>query len=164
MAKIKVTITGDTQDVQMVFGHMQQAVGMTELGQFLRDDIDPYLRGRIAARFAGEGDDVVGQWLPLAASTVGIRQSRGLGGAHPINVRTHMMKDFLVTKPGDIKLSGLEATLTSPGPGDPLTDQKIRTAQQGKSYPNTPPRPVIGVNTVDLDYIHIQLTRYLFGA
>lgn len=166
MVDFRIDIFADIGSVDRIFAHMAQAVSMPELYEFLRVQVDPYIRTRISRRFTGEGDDVVGNWAPLAPSTEHIRAFKGYSPSHPINVRDHYMRDFLVGTPGNIvPLGTTGAVLTHPGvSGGPLTDQKIETAQMGKAYPRTPPRPVMGMNEADLAWMHFQLVHHIFSG
>lgn len=132
---------------------------------FLEDIVEPYISERIARRFYGEGDDVSGPWAPLKRTTEAIRSAKGFPPAHPINVRTSMMENFLTTNRGTVRSSTVDASLTHPDASkDPLMDQKIRAAQGGKSYPRTVPRPVIGLNEFDNLMIQSSLIRYMFSG
>lgn len=165
MVDFLVDIQVELGDVNRIFTHMEHAVGMVELGIFLETEVDLYLRKRITQRFAGEGDDVVGKWLPLAPATEKIRASKGYPPAHPINARTHYMEDFLVGQPGSVLPVGPAIVLTHPAAsGGGLMDQKIETAQKGRGNPQTPPRPVLGLNEADLAFIHFQLVHHLFAG
>lgn len=135
-----------------------------QLEKFLNDQIDEWVRDRISRRFAGEGDDVTGAWAPLLPATESIRASRGFPPAHPINQRTHMLRDWLVGTAGDVKVTGTGATYEHPGPTSGVMEQKLQTAQAGKGFPRTVPRPVLGLNEVDDLYIQFELTKFLLSG
>lgn len=165
MAQFRVDIQVTPDQLNGVILQMMQAIQVDVLADWLQEDIDPYLRARVEARFNQEGDDVVGAWLPLRASTERIRVAKGYPPSSPINVRSGQMRHFLTAVRGDVKQSGIQAELVFPGPvGDPLTEQKIRVAQQGKTAPVTPPRPVLGLNENDLFYIQTDLVRHMFAG
>jgi hypothetical protein len=134
----------------------------SNLADYLEDQVDPYLKGRVADRFAAEGDDAVGMWLPLSPATEQIRQSRGYGGAHPINVRTREMLNYILTGQADVSGTGDGQMISFPSNGGPSpVMDKIKTAQQGKPDPNTPPRPVVALSDTDERDIMISLEEYL---
>jgi hypothetical protein len=165
MPNFRVDISLEESQLRRLFAVLASNLMYINLEDFLADEVSPYLRRRIADRFIAEGDDVVGQWTPLAPTTERIRQSKGFPPAHPINARTHDMEDWLVMTPGDVKISSTEAVLTHPGPtNDGLMNDKMKAAQQGLTYPQTPPRPVIGVNQIDHDFIQSALVRYMFSG
>lgn len=127
---------------------------------FMQAGVAPYVRGRIAARFNSEGDDVTGRWHPLAAETEIIRQRHGYPGAHPINVRTGQMRNYLTSSPGNAISAGGVSQFEYPGApaaGDLMT--KLMTAQGGKANPSTLPRPVLGFNMND----SVALTALVAG-
>jgi|SRR3954462_643336 hypothetical protein len=143
-------------------GHNMSQAG---IAVFLETEIAPWVQRRVARRFAGEGDDVTGAWAPLAPATEAIRAARGFPPSHPINQRTHMMRDWLVANDGEIKIGGADVTLTYPGPtNDGLMDTKIKAAQMGKTYPQTPPRPILGLNDTDDLFIQSALVQFLLSG
>jgi hypothetical protein len=149
---------GFPQDLQT----MMQRVSDEGLRFFLADEVDPYLQDRIDQRFINEGDDAVGKWLPLSTATEAIRQASGFGGAHPINERYGDMHNFLTGEHGEATAFAGGAELVFPGPGvDPLNATKIETAQIGKAFPPTPPRPVVALSPVDEEDVLNDLTDYI---
>lgn len=157
-----VDIETDAASAVAVLAHLTMKLSPAGLHTFLDTMVDPFIRARVDQRFASEGDDVVGAWHPLTVATQMIRAAKGYPSAHPINQRSHKMHSFLVNTQSDVKPTGIGATLTHPPPtGDGLMNQKIQTAQAGKSRPRTPPRPVIGVNENDMLFITSELALYL---
>ena len=141
---------------------LRDRLSNTGLEDFLEDYADPYLKQRVQSRFAAEGDDAVGMWVPLNPATVLIRQGLGYGGAHPINVRTHDLVNYLLHSGPDVSGIPDGAELTFPARGAPTPIQeKIETAQQGKPLPMTPPRPVVALSQTDEREIGILLADYL---
>lgn len=132
------------------------------LEEFLEDIADPYLKDRASARFAAEGDDAVGRWLPLDATTVQIRLALGYGGAHPINQRTRDLMTYILTSGPETGrvAEGMELTFPAKG-GDALIQEKIRTAQSGKAIPSTPPRPVVALSEKDGRDLTMLLSDYI---
>ncbi len=148
---------------------MAQAV-LTRLGvkmstpammAWIQAAVVPYLQQRVAQRFAAEGDDVTGKWSPLKVETETIRLKHGYGGAHPINVRTNQMKNYLTGSFGQTTSAGGLTDLEFPHPGNVTGElaKKIMTAQMGTANPPTVPRPVLGLNMND----NIALTALLSG-
>lgn len=158
----ELTFESDVNDLSGVLASLYLKLSPPGLMAFLQSMVDPWLRMRTDNRFDSEGDDVSGAWHPLTHATQMIRAAGGFPSAHPINVRTGKMKSFLVGQRSDVKPNGLGATLTYPGAtADPDLIEKIKVAQQGKAYPRTPPRQVIGVNTNDMLFITSELIAYL---
>lgn len=158
-----ILIETDTEHLEMVVDELAYRVGPTGLTNFMFAFVEPWLRMRTANRFAQEGDDVVGKWHPLTKATEEIRRSKGYSPAHPINHRQGHMEHFLVNQRGDIKPTGLGVSITYPRAGANGQMEKIKTAQEGKSNPRTPPRPVLGVNENDAAYITSTLTAWIIG-
>lgn len=130
---------------------------------FMQSAVVPYVQQRTAARFAAEGDDVVGKWSPLKVETENIRIKHGYPGAHPINVRTGQMRNALVGSFGDVVSAGGLTELTYPD-GVSVTGQlarKIMTAQGGSMFPPTVPRPVLGFNENDSIALTALVSGYL---
>lgn len=147
MTYVNVVITGN---VSRKLGRLQRVLSPASIGAFLTTSAEQYLHNRAAQRFAHEGDDAVGQWQQLAFATQNIRSSQGFGAAHPINVRTGRLRDFIVNAPGSLQIDPTGAMLTLPGsqPSGEL-GEKFQTAQQGKP-PRTPARPVLAMSATDL--------------
>lgn len=155
----------DPRGVDPLFVALTRNLDQLNLAAFLDDTMDPFIRARIANRFQSEGDDVTGAWLPLARTTEAIRTAKGFPPAHPINQRTHMMRDWLVETPSSVKVIGAEVVITNPGTQPSgLMHQKIQTAQAGKTVPGTPPRPVMGLSQADDLYLQNALVNYLLSG
>lgn len=132
-----------------------------EIGDWMRDDLHDFLVNRANQRFASEGDDAVGPWAPLKTATETIRASLGYPPAHPINVRTHDLQNFLSGAPGNVVGAG---TWQFDWPGDAPSgelEDKMQTAQLGRVTPNTVPRPVIGLGVTDYNEIMDSLAAFL---
>lgn len=141
---------------------LERRVSPLGLNEFLRLHADPYLQLRVRARFANEGDDAVGQWLPLSQTTEHIRASMGYGPAHPINVRSRQMLNEFMTSRADVVMSGMGAILTFPGGGmSSSVANKISVAQGGKANPATPARPVLALSATDSITITADLAKYM---
>ena len=153
---VSIEVVGDSRGVTHMLSVLDTALNPVALVAFLEGSVDPHLQRRAADRFAAEGDDVVGAWAPLKPATVAIR-----GSAHPINVRTGEMIDYITQSDGDALPTPFGATLTSPGGAPPTGDllDKVRTAQQGDN--RTVPRPVLGLNHNDLTYVLITLAAWI---
>lgn len=170
-AGVDVQVFGDASEVEEMLEALDTRLDEASIAAFLGAHIDPYLRRRAKDRFRGEGDDVVGAWLPLASATEAIRESQGFPGAHPINRRTGELEEYITSgqmNPG-IPVPGVGATLEFPGtPPTGELKTKVETAQRGKPASGgsraTPPRPVLGINARDLTYTVSSLTFYLTGT
>ena len=162
-----VSITGDSKSVERMLMRLDTVLSPVAIAGFLGATVSPYLRGRAQARFTGEGDDVVGAWLPLSEATQEIRESMGYGAAHPINKRTGELEAYITQSAYSIMVDPLGAVLTMPGnqPTGELAD-KVKTAQQGKrgsknSWGDTDPRPVLGMNSNDTLFVLGALVTYV---
>lgn len=162
-AGIAISVVGDERGVLHMLNVLDTALNPAALVLFLEGVVDPHLRERAAERFADEGDDVVGQWSPLKPATVSIRESKGFGGAHPINVRTGEMYRYIVEEDGNALPTPYGASLTLPGrPATGELADKVTRAQQGDN--RTVARPVIGMNEVDLAWVLVALSKHIEGA
>jgi hypothetical protein len=157
------------KDVSAMLGRIESAVSGVGLSRFMAEMMRPYLNARARARFANEGDDVVGKWLPLSEGTAAIRESKGYPGEHPINHRTGQLERWITggavgvtTFPG-----GVLMTYPKDAPTGELA-QKIQTAQEGKGQPYTPARPVLGLNETDFLFaanaLETHITRAVRGG
>lgn len=143
---------------------LKERMELAKLTVFLKTAVVQYIQARVAKRFQSEGDDVTGRWTPLAVETELIRAAQGFPPSHPINVRTGEMMQFLVADSGDAIGSGGFAVLTYPSqPPTGELERKMRTAQLGKPFPSTPPRPVLGLNMNDNIFITAELAGYLMS-
>lgn len=158
---ISIQVIGDSVGVQRTLEHLEAKLSPPGLTTWIEADVDPWLRERAQARFTNEGDDVSGLWLPLSPYTQNIRNQMGYGPDHPINVRTGALEDY-ITSAGNVYPTGVGVTLEAPG-GTVAPDMaaKLVTAQQGSSFPATPPRPVLGVNERDLEAVMVTLANWI---
>lgn len=161
---LNIDVFVDRRNYDTVVGHISAKILPVGLSNFLDDRMAPYLKRRIAARFAAEGDAASGKWMPLRTATQNIRRSKGFGPAHPINDRTGEMRRFFQ---GQMQLSSpvaSGATLLMPG-SNPAGElgEKIKTAQIGKASPKTVARPVLAMNTEDADFAISELAVWIFS-
>lgn len=148
--------------VEQMLNRLDANLSGIALGKFLGVKVDQYIRLRAAGRFASEGDDVTGPWAPLADSTKDIRANQGFGPG-PINRRTGELEDYVVGTGGLVAVMVGQAVYTGPGvpPSGKGLMEKVKTAQGGKSYPNTKARPVIGINEQDLFWVLAALSDHV---
>lgn len=175
-AGVDVEFIGDDSGVQYMLHKADTAFNSVALVTFLTTEVQPYLQQRAKSRFANEGDDVVGRWVPLRDATQSIREAgrnQGLwtvGDDHPINVRTHEMENYVTSGQGNVFPVGIGgATMQYPRPsGKKSIRDKMRTAQKGGMAPNsghqTVPRPVIGLNEQDLMFVLTALSYHFARA
>lgn len=162
-----VVVFQDWTDVELMLTRLDTALSPVALATFLSGPVEEYLMGRIEQRFADEGDDVVGGWQPLHASTNEIREALGYSPEHPINVRTGEMLEFL-TAGGDTQVEPYGASVRIPR-DEPVGElqQKLEHAQVGgtqEGYSPTVPRPVMGMNLADLEVMLIELGTWIGQA
>lgn len=158
-------IAVEKKSLEALLTRMDTALSPFAIASFLGGPVEEFLQYRAAKRFQYEGDDAVGDWAPLKPATQAIRSQEGYGADGPINRRTGALEDYIVGTPGVARPHGLGATLTYPGTppkGETLT--KLRTAQQGKPYPSTVARPVLGIGEDDLAEILTLLSIYVGKA
>lgn len=167
---ISVEIIGTDKGVHAMLQRLDTAMSPPSIASMLAGEVGPYLRGRAIERFSQEGDDVVGRWKPLSSATEEIRANNsnwGVGPAHPINVRTGEMIEYVTEGTfEDVHPHSLGATLYYPSRKTRTShglDEKMKTAQQGKSRPSTPPRPVLGMNEADMSAILLLLAQHIKG-
>jgi hypothetical protein len=163
---IDIDITGDAQYVNKMIAHLEMKLGPQGLNAFLSMTIFPYLLNRAKERFQNEGDDVVGKWTPLAPATEVIRQSMGLGGAHPINVRTGELERYITQGSATAAVQSYPggSVLQHPAskPQGKLKN-KVQVAQRGdpKFARGVPARPVLGMNESDFGFTMAALAFYV---
>jgi hypothetical protein len=152
----------EDKSVEAMLFRLDTALNPVAIAVFLQGSVDPWVRQRAEQRFKGEGDDVVGRWAPLKESTQDIRAQSGYGASHPINRREGELEDYIVDSPNRLAVNPMGATLTMPGaPPTGELKKKFDTAQKGKDFPRTVPRPVIGLNEQDLVFILTSLATYI---
>lgn len=159
---IEIIFDVDDVGVAQQLRTLSGRLGAEGLRRFMDDKVDPFLKDRAGMRFLAEGDDAVGRWLPLASSTQAMRAALGYGAAHPINVRTRDMITYMLQSQSDSRTSALGAELVYPREQmSPDIYDKIKTAQEGKAKPRTPPRPVVALSKVDQTRITTDLAEYM---
>lgn len=153
----------DVKDVMRLIDTLDRLLDV-EIGHWMRDDLQDYLVNRASGRFTSEGDDASGAWAPLKPSTEVTRARHGFSPAHPINVRTHDLQNFILGASGSVVGAG---TWQFIWPGDPpsgdLVD-KMQTAQTGSVNPSTVPRPVIALGAKDYNEILDSLTVFMMNG
>jgi hypothetical protein len=141
-------------DVELAMTRFIELMTPAGIMAFLGAEVGPYLRQRARNRFAAEGDDVVGQWAPLAPSTVAIREGQQYPGEHPINRRTGEMENWVVDGGWDAyPFSGGGGLVYPQNEPTGTLREKVQTAQAGSASPLTQPRPVLGVNENDMLFV-----------
>lgn len=153
----------DSRDVEAMLARAASAVSGPSLALFMRASADPYLRRRAQERFASEGDAAVGGgWRPLRESTAQIRTELGYRPRHPINRRTGELEEFITGGVGSVVSEPQGAMLTRPArqPAGEVRD-KLETAQRGRDDPHTLPRPVLGLDTIDLQAVMVSLEAHI---
>lgn len=165
---VALEVLVEAESVEVVLARLDAAVSPEGLYYFLAGEVAPWIKSRAEKRFASEGDDVSGKWEELAPSTQDRRMNGDwpVGPAHPINVRTGELRDYIVGSDPLIVASEVVSTLTYPG-NEPRTrslTEKMTTAQVGRTTPRTSPRPVIGISETDLAYVMGALATHIRGA
>lgn len=155
MSEMHVVYTVDKKKAVGLVNGLDAALSDQGLFMFLHTRVSPWLRTRAKARFAGEGDDAVGQWAPLKQVTKDIRRTQGYPEG-PINKRTGFLERYIMGD-SDVATTGNMALLTHPGsPPTGIVKDSLITAQFGREdtgdpdHPKTVARPVLGLSAVDL--------------
>lgn len=162
---LQLQILLESQDVERMLTGLQGGYSSAGLSSFLAAEIGPYLQERAARRFRNEGDDVSGPWMPLSETTHAFRISEGYAPDHPINKRTGRLENYIVGTSAGVNATTGGALLTFPKNAPRgETAAKLKTAQEGKLYPRTPARPVLGMNETDMAFAVSALDRYIRTA
>lgn len=162
-----LNIVVDDTSVEDILQSTERAISGPSLLRFLEGEVSEFFRDDIESRFNEEGDALAGFWPELKDVTVDIKRASGdlRGSAEDINVRTGRMFDEL-TGDYDSAMGADWASLQIPGNVDPLTKQKIHTAQRGSNsnplgYGPTPPRPVLATSEMQLGIILEKLEFHI---
>lgn len=161
----KAHIFGDTKHTQAALRGLDLATEPIVTQVWLANVMYPRLLHKIRARFASEGDDAVGgQWAPLADATQEIRRSKGYSPAHPINVRSGALYNF-VTNDSSLSMTPISASLAIPGShgGSNELIRKLTVSMMGYDDPATPARPVLGLDVSDAVWGTASLAVWLMG-
>lgn len=153
----------DASDAVRVMAILDVRLRAAGLEAFMQNTAVPWLQRRAAKRFGSEGDDASGKWMPLRKATEHFRSKAGFPPAHPINVRTLQMFDFITSADGSISGGPGYASLNWPGArgrGQELA-AKIRTAQGLTA--GVVARPVLGLSQTDDIFISARLLVYLLS-
>lgn len=161
MVGYNVDIDIDRSRVDLLLINLTLRLQASGLESFMRTVAVPWLQRRAAQRFGSEGDDATGHWTPLRKATEAFRARGGFQPAHPINVRTLAMFDFITNANGNVTGGPGYSSLNWPGASGRTSDlaKKIRTAQgltQGIVA-----RPVLGLSPRDDIFISSRLLVHL---
>ena len=160
---MEVQIEGDDTQVRSILQHLDSTLNPFIMAPWMEQTLTPWFQERGRMRFQEEGDDASGKWLPLKPATHKFRIQAQVGAAHPINRRTGELENYITNgAPGFAHPNTLGVTFTFPGkpPIGELKD-KVETAQRGRDYPGTDPRPVLAINERDLLAVMTDLALYL---
>lgn len=161
-AFLDIEIGGTSVQVDRILHYFSIIFSPIGFAVFLNLHVGPYLQSRAVNRFQGEGDDVTGSWAELQPATQEVRARQGVGSEHPINIRTTEMEDWITGGNWDVRENLYGATLTFPGgTPSPSVKEKVTTAQIGRNFPQTTPRPVLGMNERDLTYIMATMAFWI---
>jgi len=170
MLGLHMDILVDDHEVQRAIAALEETLQGQHLLMFHQSATEPLLRRRARERFSSEGDAAVGgHWEPLKESTEDIRRHAGFPSSHPINKRTGDLEGLITRGRNEFTAGGDWAAFFLPGrQGSKKQKAALATAQKGapvghympkgwrknngtKPSPSaTPPRPVIGLDEVDM--------------
>lgn len=160
---------GTFNSIEALLQDIEKTMTADSLAEFMSKNVYPYLRDQSLDRFETEGDETTGNWAPLSDASERWRRWDGVGTDH-INKRTGKLEEFIRQAVPTIVRGADSAILQYPGgmPGDKITAQKYRVAQQGQSAgvdkrrkPKTPPRPIVAVGVEEFGVIQSRLERYI---
>jgi len=162
MAALPFRVTARVTDAggQRLVVKLRAAMAPPAIAGWMQSSVTTILRVRAAERFSEEGDSASGKWAQLSPVTVKIRQAMGVGGAHPINVRSGGLRAFVIGANADIASSegGVLFNWPDTPPKGKLSD-KLDTAQHGNA--RAPARPVIAVDETDAELIAKSLALHI---
>lgn len=173
MSGFDITFGIEAGEVEEALDRLQSAFSNVSMVKFMRGAVQPHLHERATQRFESEGDSASGKWKPLTDYTNKDRQKQGFSAAHPINVRTGQLRDFITNQDGDISQTGIAGTMRLDMPGGTSDDEllsKLETAQLGRDpNPNpkfnpVPARPVMALDRLDLDFVMTELFVHVFSV
>lgn len=169
------------KEVDQTIAALEEVLLGSSLALFHHVATEQIIRRRAKERFASEGDSASGKWAALQDSTNDIREHAGFPREHPINHRTGGLEDYITKGANQFTHGGDFAAFFSPGRGSVINRAKLKTAQQGapvghympfgwgknlgtKPSPSaTPPRPVIGLDALDLAHVMAALPVWIGG-
>lgn len=156
---LDIEMGGDFKQVNRIIDYLATVLSPIGMAAFMATSVGPWLRSRAQDRFFEEGDSASGKWAPLAQATAEIRGRLGVGDTNPINRRTGALEQYITQSNWIINATPLGVTLQYPSnpPSDQATQEKIRTAQEGRVNPPTVARPVLGMDEADLAYVLTSL-------
>jgi phage gpG-like protein len=162
---VSLRIQVSQNDVQAAMFAMEVALSPVAMMGFMTTRVEPIMRRRISERFMSEGDSAVGgKWMELKPSTVAFREESGFPGEHPINQRTGELFQKLTNGTNAVTAIAGGAAFMLPGPVSGEMEEKLSTAQEGKMFPATVPRPVLGLDAQDMISVMTALALYVEGA
>jgi hypothetical protein len=158
----EVVIEVDEEQVLDMLFRLDVATSQIGFAAWATTEIDPWLQMRARDRFRGEGDGASGRWRPLTTLTQEWRAMQGYSPAHPINVRSGALRDYVEGADGQWLSEGHEGgRYVWPEVALPYTNYiaaKLHTANVGRArgenrlFPNasTPKRPAVVADQTDL--------------
>lgn len=156
----------DDEDAIRMMDRVMETVGPVSLERWLRMAAHPHFTNEIVQRFAYQGDRVSGHWPDASEATEAMKENLEFD-AEALNIRTGEMFDFLTSK-AQFSVAGDQAMMSLPGRRpNPLMTRKIRTAQFGSNdnpideFGPTPPRPVLGFDEQDMEFLLRSLERWV---
>jgi hypothetical protein len=179
---LHMDILVDDHEVKRAVAALEETLTGQHLLLFHQTATEPIIRRRARTRFANEGDSAVGSWAPLRESTEDIREHAGFPRAHPINQREGDLERLITRGANEFTAGGDWAAFFNPGRSMTRKQRdSLRTAQGGRPAghpmpkgwrPNngtkpspsaTPPRPVVGLDAVDLAHTMSALQIWVAG-
>lgn len=157
---MSIDIDVDIADVKHMLAQVRRRYTHEGLRGFLEGDVVPYIEGTIEHRFENEGDTLTRAWKPLKDKTNEWRRKYGFPEAHPINVRTGELFDYVMSSKVTVATGIAQVSFPAYEAGGNLAT-KFMTAQQGKAKPRTPKRPVLAFGKRDEKKIESLLLKWV---
>lgn len=162
------TVFVEAESVERMLTAAMVAASPPSMMAWLAGPMTQNLQRRAQERFLGQGEDVSSggwsPWEPLKEATIAFRAHAGYGPV-PINVRTGELERYITQSNSAVTATSGGAAMVYPGTAPSgYLEEKVRTAQAGKSKPDTSPRPVLGLGAPDLEFALVSLHTWLVSS
>lgn len=165
-------IVQNAPTVKGIINKVNISLGNTMLATWMEGQVVPYFQEQMINRFATNGGRGV-DWAPLQESTKRIRREMGQSDDYAINDRTGEMLETLVSQYHINQGPGVVEMRIPGNDVDELTEEKLRTAQYGKTEANplfggtvtrTPARPVLLMDEYDRRAVMLMLQQHVIHS
>lgn len=161
-----MTDSVNSAQVDELLDNMELALSPAAFIAFLAGEVEPLFQEIARENFDAEGtrND---PWPELAYNTQRRRQELGFGPAHPINIRTGHLEDYILSNGVITELEGGAEWVWPRPTSDAELSKKFKTAQRGDGRSNTPERPIVEASEQDfltvITLLEDQIISHLTG-